>query len=295
MHPGTNSKLVWDKLRKLKNPSAQVSRIEVDVEFLKNFSDKLCPAVNQEIQKKNNTIKNDLLDREISFEEFELAISHNKNTSVGFDEINYEMVRKLPINAKKLTVQIFNIIYEKSIAPEQWRTHLVVPILKPGKNEKEASSYRPISLFSYLGKTFENILKARLEWFLENKRQLGKNQYGARKTRSVQDCLNCLNLKIQETYSKNHYFVVAFLDIKGAYDNVNLEVLYNELTRYKVSQKMCEWIYSYYKNKKFYVKLDNFINKSNENRSMSNLFGPRHSKRIMSRINNGGIIIYNVY
>ncbi|GFT27603.1 hypothetical protein TNCV_3569841 [Trichonephila clavipes] len=45
--------------------------------------------------------------------------------------------------------------------PNAWKTAVVIPILKPGKNPKLADSHRPISLLPILSKLAEKIISAR--------------------------------------------------------------------------------------------------------------------------------------
>ncbi|GFT24935.1 hypothetical protein TNCV_3022001 [Trichonephila clavipes] len=45
--------------------------------------------------------------------------------------------------------------------PNAWKTAVVIPILKPGKNPKLAESHRPISLLPILSKRAEKIISAR--------------------------------------------------------------------------------------------------------------------------------------
>ncbi|GFV12430.1 hypothetical protein TNCV_1792091 [Trichonephila clavipes] len=51
--------------------------------------------------------------------------------------------------------------------PNAWKTAVIIPILKPGKNPKLAESYRPISLLPILSKLAEKIISTRLNDFLE--------------------------------------------------------------------------------------------------------------------------------
>ncbi|GFU24592.1 hypothetical protein TNCV_2265311 [Trichonephila clavipes] len=53
--------------------------------------------------------------------------------------------------------------------PNAWKTAVIIPILKPGKNPKLAESYRPISLLPILSKLAEKIISTRLNAFLERK------------------------------------------------------------------------------------------------------------------------------
>lgn len=76
--PSTGSKVVWGKLRKLMKPEVGKRKVQVDRNFLTVFCKKLCPDVNQIIEINRNKIRNDFLDKKITLQEFEIAISHKK-------------------------------------------------------------------------------------------------------------------------------------------------------------------------------------------------------------------------
>lgn len=83
LRPGVDSRLIWEKIRKLKNPSSVPKLIPINRNWVESFVNKLCPTIGEEVIMKNNRIKNESLDKIITIEELELALSHNKNTSVG--------------------------------------------------------------------------------------------------------------------------------------------------------------------------------------------------------------------
>ncbi|GFX24678.1 hypothetical protein TNCV_3344581 [Trichonephila clavipes] len=63
--------------------------------------------------------------------------------------------------------------------PNAWKTAVIIPILKPGKNPKLAESYRPISLLPILSKLAEKIISTRLNAFLENETSLFRSSTGS--------------------------------------------------------------------------------------------------------------------
>ncbi|GFU86368.1 putative RNA-directed DNA polymerase from transposon BS [Trichonephila clavipes] len=64
--------------------------------------------------------------------------------------------------------------------PKSWKTAVVVPILKPGKNSALAESYRPISLLPVLSKLAEKVILARFNDYLERENILIPEQHGFR-------------------------------------------------------------------------------------------------------------------
>ncbi|GFU47416.1 putative RNA-directed DNA polymerase from transposon BS [Trichonephila clavipes] len=63
-------------------------------------------------------------------------------------------------------------------APENWKEAIIFPINKPGKDPHLATSYRPISLLSTIGKLTESIILLRLKNFINSNNLLNPNQYG---------------------------------------------------------------------------------------------------------------------
>jgi hypothetical protein len=66
--------------------------------------------------------------------------------------------------------QIHNMIWSTGEFPSKWTEAIVIPILKPGKDPKEPTSYRSISLTSCMCKTMKKIINRRLLHVIEEKR-----------------------------------------------------------------------------------------------------------------------------
>ncbi|GFU17891.1 putative RNA-directed DNA polymerase from transposon X-element [Trichonephila clavipes] len=74
-------------------------------------------------------------------------IKKNKvKKSPGRDGITNEMIKNLPLITVFKIANIINNMFKLRNFPNAWKTAVVIPILKPGKNPKLAESYRPISL-----------------------------------------------------------------------------------------------------------------------------------------------------
>jgi Endonuclease-reverse transcriptase/Reverse transcriptase (RNA-dependent DNA polymerase) len=58
-------------------------------------------------------------------------------------------------------VRLFNLVLTTGVVPKQWLESVIVPLLKPGKDPKFATSYRPVALTSIVCRTFERIIQQR--------------------------------------------------------------------------------------------------------------------------------------
>ena len=77
---------------------------------------------------------------------------------------------------------------EEGKFPEHLKQAHVIPIFKKGDNE-DPDNYQPISITSSLAKVFEQILRERMNEYLERNNLLGPLQFGFRAKYSTTDAL----------------------------------------------------------------------------------------------------------
>jgi hypothetical protein len=77
----------------------------------------------------------------------------------GEDGRNSEMLLRVYRYFPLSLTDIYNECLTRGFFPNQWKRSIIVPIVKPGKdNSKEPSKYRPISLINVGGKVLEKLL-----------------------------------------------------------------------------------------------------------------------------------------
>ncbi|GFX76230.1 RNA-directed DNA polymerase from mobile element jockey [Trichonephila clavipes] len=118
--------------------------------------------------------------------------------------------------------------------PKSWKTAVVVPILKPGKNSALAESYRPISLLPVLSKLAEKIILARLNDYLEREKILISEQHGFRPRLSTSHQLLRVVEFIKEGNNNDECTAAVFLDNQKAFDRVWHTGLLFKLITYKI-------------------------------------------------------------
>ena len=107
-------------------------------------------------------------EQDITMEELNRVINEaGRNKAAGSDDIPYEMLQNLGPKAKLFLVHLYNEVWKGKELPKAWRTAIIKPLLKDGKDPKETVSYRPISLTSCVGKILERIVADRLMYILE--------------------------------------------------------------------------------------------------------------------------------
>ena len=85
-------------------------------------------------------------------------LQYNPATAVaaGDDDIPYELLKHLGPHAKEILLHMFERVWQGEELPLKWRTAVIRPLLKDGKDPKLTVSFRPISLTSCLGKLLED-------------------------------------------------------------------------------------------------------------------------------------------
>jgi exonuclease III len=266
---------VWSKIRKIKSQYVPPTlNIKIADKFIETNEEKanLFAKHYQEIGKLNMTKPPSDIEIEInsslnyfaedqeynkSFTTREILdnIRSLKDTSPGIDNIPNIFLKRLPTHILEELTYMFNTSWQSATVPVEWKTGIVVPILKPGKEKCNITSYRPITLLSCVGKLLEKIICKRLEHWIEKNRKLGAYQCGFRKGLSTIDILLRLENKIRKSLDMKESCIVVYLDLKGAFDKVWHDGLLYKLAKMGIKGNLFRWIKDYLTDRKFMVRV----------------------------------------
>lgn len=143
----------------------------------------------------------------------------NNRKSPGPDGVSHSMLKILHQYHPKVLPRLFTACLALGYFPRTWRTGRVVFVLKPGKDPTLASSYRPITLLSTLGKLLERVLNVVLLRSTDEAKALHTAQYGFRIGRSTEEAITHVLDSIKRCRAAHMFCIVLSLDIKGAFDN----------------------------------------------------------------------------
>src|SRR5207253_4355361 len=96
--------------------------------------------------------------------ELDYALEKAMDTAPGPDGIHYQIIKHLSPDAKEYLLSLYNRIWMEGVIPRDWKEATVLPILKPGKDPTDSSSYRPIALTSCICKVLEPMINTPLVW-----------------------------------------------------------------------------------------------------------------------------------
>ncbi|GBN69869.1 putative RNA-directed DNA polymerase from transposon BS [Araneus ventricosus] len=213
--------------------------------------------INAEKQKLNfNSRTNFSYNGSFSFLEFQSCLASVHDSSPGPDSITYSMIKHLTTESQNALLHFYNRIWQEQYFPTLWQQAIIIPLLKPGKDPKNPSNYRPIALTCCLCKLLERMINRRLVHYLEANKYLHPFQSGFRKGRSTIDNLLALETDIRLSFLQRKHLVAIFFDIEKAYDRTWRYGILKDLYDLGLKGNLPIFIKNFLQLRKFRVKVE---------------------------------------
>lgn len=182
--------------------------------------------------------------------------------SPGLDNVPNILLKNLPERAIKILNIIFNSCILLNYFPPTFKKAKVVAVHKPFKPRNIASSYRPISLLSNLGKIFEKLLHFRINEFVSSRGLPAKEQFGFKKDHCTIHQMSRIKNKIILNKRNKRSTGIVLLDIEKAFDTVWHHGLIFKLMSINLPKYLCKIVADFLDNRTFSVSANNFISSS---------------------------------
>ena len=279
----TNCKEVWKTIRNIDGRVSQRKENEVlvvdgkgyvnDKDKAKQFAKEykkvsMIPKGPRDkiIKKQNRAFLNSepsektMYEEDTTWEEVERSLKETKaNSSPGEDTIPYEVIKELGPKAKEFILHLYNEIWRGKPIPQRWRTAIILPLLKDGKDPEKPGSYRPISLTDCLGKLLEKVIADRLSGFMEENKLFNDSQAGFRKARCTTDQI----MKLVQTASDRIHerengptTIATFFDFERAFDKVWREGLLWKMTQLGIPYRFVKYVRLFLSTRKTHVEIN---------------------------------------
>ena len=166
------------------------------------------------------------------------------NKASGPDGISHRMLKNTCKTIAIPLCKLFNKSLQSRIYPRIWKSATVMPIFKKG-DKSEVSNYRPISLISCVGKTFERVVFKHVHNYLLSNSLIYKYQSGFLPGHSTVHHLielvhqTCLALEDRKINCQ------IFCDISKAFDRVWHRGLIHKLEKYGIKGNLLAWFENY--------------------------------------------------
>lgn len=201
---------------------------------------------------------NSRTDQEFHLNSRDVAIiikSLKKNKAPGADNIPVVAIK----NLSHFAIDHLTLIYQSCLRlgyfPQKWKFATAIPIHKPGKDPRERSSYRPISLIGSLSKVFEKIINNKITAFNDDNSVIPNIQFGFRKGHSTNHALCYLCNHIRVGFKNKMSTAAIAFDIEKAFDRTWQNGLIYKMIHLKYPTHLIKITNSFIKCRKFNVRV----------------------------------------
>ena len=201
---------------------------------------------------------NTMFIRPVTSQEISKCISKLKDGSAGHDHILPKVIKYSKDLILVPLTHIINLSFTQGVVPNSLKIAHITPIYKSGDSEK-VDNYRPISLLTTFSKIYEKIMYIRLYCFLEDNRVISNHQFGFRRNFSPELAINKAVDYITQSLDNKKHAIGLFLDIRKAFDAVNIEYLILKLSHYGIRGLALKWFQSYLTHRTQRVKYCNTL------------------------------------
>ena len=197
---------------------------------------------------------------EITIEEVSWAISKQKTCGKTSDAtaVHPTMLKHLPRNAKLYLTALYNNVMESG--DWIWNDALVTFIKKPNKTSyMDPGSYRPLSLFPYIGKILERVLENRIRKFCSLGEIIDDAQEGFLPCKNTTRYLYKMVSNLTEIKRRKFTALILLIDFEKAFDSVSLPCLIWKLYNFGIKGKILRIIHSFLSQRNVRLRINSYI------------------------------------
>ena len=179
-------------------------------------------------------------------EDFRLSKS---SIAIGPDGMSTFHLKKIAHGAINYLTNIFNQSISTGQMPEIWHKAIIIPMLKPGKDNNIGKKWRPISLLWPAAKTLETLLLSKILTLIP----FHPTQHGFRPKHSTCTAQSTITADIAADFTRKkpaHRTVLVELDLKAAFDNVDNQQLLDCVFKANMPSTIRRWLYDYMQNRR---------------------------------------------
>ena len=156
--------------------------------------------------------------------------SCRNSTALGQDKLIIFHLKHLRPRAIEYITALFNLSVTTCQIPTIWKSSMIIPIPKPGKNTSLGTSYRPISLFCPAAKVLDSLILPTINKYL----QPAPDQYGFRPDHSTTSALLQMTTAIAMGFNQRKppdRTICVAVDLLAAFDTVCHNNLMSKINR----------------------------------------------------------------
>lgn len=179
------------------------------------------------------------------------------NKAPGIDGIGFKALRLLWRWAEDRVVALVQGCIRTGYHPCTWKAAKGILLRKQGKpTYSVAKAYRVISLLNCLGKVVERAVATWIASYCETNDIFHRGQFGCRRSRGTSDAVAQLVAKIENAWSQKRVALALLLDVKGAFDRVNKQILISRMIQVGIAGNIVRWVDSFLSDRRAVLVID---------------------------------------
>ena len=235
----------------LDNSTKEMIESENTADFINDYFTNIGPNLAKDLRKpwsfvgeKPDEILDELLTNEVEIIELCKGININKSSSI--ENLSSEIIRDAFEAIPSMVVELFNLSFNKSEIPVEWKIAKVTPLPKAG-DSRNVSNLRPVSILPLPSKLIEKIVHKRVYNHCNNNKFLDEKQGGFRPNHSTVSTTSYFINDLYTAMSNNEISIAVYIDAMKAFDTVNHNILLNKLQYFGITGKCADWFEEYLK------------------------------------------------
>ena len=189
------------------------------------------------------------------------CLSRMKEGANGHDSLKPSVIKKCKVHLAAPLTYVFNLSITEGHVPTNLKYAYITPVFKSG-DPTLLNNYRPISVLPVFSKVLERLIFNRIYSFIDQNDILSNHQFGFRKKLSTEMALLTATDKLTQAIDNKEHTIGLFLDLKKAFDTVNIDILLQKLFLYGIRGNALLWFRSYLSTRTQSVKYYNIISSS---------------------------------
>ena len=178
------------------------------------------------------------------------------NASNGSDSINGRVLIDIFPSIQRTIHHMINLSLCSGIFPAVFKTTKIAPVLKPGKDPLDPTSYRPVSNICNLGKLIERAQFDQIKEHIRINKLTNRNQHGGLTNHSTTTCLLEIISEANEAKEAKLKAAIIAVDLSSAFDLVSHDLLMEKCRLLALGSGTLKWLASYLGNREHYVDVN---------------------------------------
>ena len=191
---------------------------------------------------------------------FQIIGSLRNSKSTGLDNIDTNVLKLVKSEVTPAVTHIVNLSIQNSVFPSLWKHSKVIPLLKPGSDDKLApKSYRPVALLPVVSKVLERVAFIQTVQYMNEHSLMHPNHHGFRAQHSTTTAMLQIYDSWVEAANKGELSGVALIDQSAAFDCVDHSLLLAKLKLYGWNDSSLAWTEDYLRGRQQSCSVESFL------------------------------------